>query len=514
VVVIYAENRSFDGLYGNFPGANGLSAVVDANGNPTAAYVKQLDRDGTVLAKLPQTWGGATAAGVVPAVSQAQTDGLANAPFSIETGFTASSGVTLDANTTSRDMYHRFFEEQMQDNGGKMDHFTAWADSGGLVMGHWDYSKSAMYALAKQYTLADNWFNGAFGGSFLNHQYLICACAPVAPADFVTNNKATVNTLGAATAAGVPQLAANASSPASALTGPPSLQTGNIAPKDYFGSGDGYRAVNTMQSSYQPSGNAPVDTNGNDLLYANPGAASTLPPQTQTTIGDLLNGAFLSWSWYSGSWNAAVADGRQDPTIKRTVIYAPSSARAAPDFQPHHQPFNYYAEFDPGTSAGAANRAAHLKDYTDLVSDAKAGTLPTVTFFKPQGNYNQHPGYANLIDGDQHLADLISKLQASPQWPGMLIIVTYDEFGGQWDHVGPPKGDLLGPGARIPTVLISPLVKQGFVDHTQYDSGSINRFLIKRFGLDGTRLPGLAARDKALTSNGGQAMGDLSNALQ
>src|SRR5258706_12860779 len=58
IVVVYAENRSFDNLYGNFPGANGLSAVVDASGAPTAAYIAQKDRDGvSVLATLPQTWG-------------------------------------------------------------------------------------------------------------------------------------------------------------------------------------------------------------------------------------------------------------------------------------------------------------------------------------------------------------------------------------------------------------------------------------------------------------------------
>src|SRR6202789_3726914 len=61
IVVIYAENRAFDDLYGNFPGAEGLAAVVDRNGRPLPAYVPQRDRDGTVLPTLPQTWGGVTA---------------------------------------------------------------------------------------------------------------------------------------------------------------------------------------------------------------------------------------------------------------------------------------------------------------------------------------------------------------------------------------------------------------------------------------------------------------------
>lgn len=516
VVVIYAENRAFDNTFGNFPGAHGLSEVVDSNGKPTAAYVPQKDRDGsTVLATLPQTWGGVTAAGVTPAVTQAQSAGLANAPFSVESGFTATSGSTLDSNTTTRDLYHRFFENQMEINGGKNDMFAAWADAGGLTMGHFNTSNSKLYGLAQKYVLADNFFEGAFGGSFLNHQYLICACAPTYPNADTAAAKPTIAVVNTDSSGNyLPKLTTAASSPASALDGPPVyVKSGNIAPKDYFGSGDGFRAINTMQAPYQPSGNAPVDANGNDLLYANPASGTTLPPQTATNIGDLLNAKNVSWKWYGGSWNAAVTDGTQDPSKPRSVIYTPSTARAAPDFQPHHQPFNYYKEFDPGTTDGAAARSAHLKDYTDLVADAAAGTLPAVAFYKPQGNLNQHEGYANLADGDAHIADLVSKLQASPQWNNMLIVITYDEFGGVWDHVAPPKGDKLGPGTRIPAIIISPLSKKnGTVDHTQYDTASILRFITRRFSLD--TLPGLAARDAALKASGAQPMGDLSNVLQ
>jgi acid phosphatase len=516
VVFIYAENRAFDNTFGNFPGANGLSSVVDSNGKPTSAYVPQKDRDGSTLANLPPTWNGVTAPGVTPAVTQAQSTGLPNAPFPIETAFTASSGSTLSSNTVTRDLYHRFFENQMQIDGGKNDMYAAWADSGGLTMGHFDTSSSQIYALAQKYVLADNFYAAAFGGSFLNHQYLICACAPSVPASFITSNNPSVNVLGTAVN-GVPQLAANSTSPASAMSGPPSLKTGNIAPQDYFGSGDGYRAVNTMQAPYQPSGNTPVDSNGNDSLYANPSKGTTLPAQTATTIGDLLNAKNVSWKWYAGSWNAAVTDGTQAPSSPRTVIYAGNSAGISDsthvDFQPHHHPFNYYAAFDPALHADA--RAAHLKDETDLINDAKAGTLPAVSFYKPVGLYNQHEGYTNLSDGDAHIASVVAALQASPQWNNMLIVITYDEFGGAWDHAAPPKGDLLGPGTRIPAIIISPLsTKNGTVDHTQYDTASILRFIVRRWSLDATQLPGLAARDAALKANGGQAMGDFSTLLQ
>ncbi|HKX44814.1 MAG TPA: acid phosphatase [Burkholderiaceae bacterium] len=515
IVVIYAENRSFDNLFGNFPGANGLSAVVDASGKPTSAYVLQKDRDGsTALATLPQTWGGVTAAGISPVVTQAQSAGLANAPFAVETAFQATASVTLSTATNTRDLYHRFFENQMEINGGKNDMYAAWADAGGLTMGHFDYSGSALYKLAQQYVLADNFFEGAFGGSFLNHQYLVCACAPEYPNADTAAAKPTITVLDTDTSGQyLARLTTASTSPASALDGPPVfVKSGNITPANYFGDGKFY-AVNTMQAPYQPSGNAPTDISGSDALYANTTSATTLPPQTTKTIGDLLSAKGVNWKWYGGAWNAALTDGVQDASVKRSVIYAGNSngiaTTANVDFQPHHQPFNYYAAFDPVTHA--TDRAAHLKDYTDLVADASAGTLPPVAFYKPEGVYNQHEGYANLTDGDAKIADLVAKLQASPQWNNMVIVITYDEFGGVWDHVAPPKGDLLGPGTRIPAIIVSPLAKKGTVDHTQYDTASILRLITRRFGLD--TLPGLAARDKALVAGGGQAMGDLTNAL-
>lgn len=110
----------------------------------------------------------------------------------------------------------------------------------------------------------------------------------------------------------------------------------------------------------------------------------------------------------------------------------------------------------------AADRAAHLKDFdTDMLADIKKnGTLPAVAFYKPQGNLNQHNGYANVTDGDAHIADLIAKLQASPQWKHMLIIVTYDENGGFYDHAKVPKADRWGPGTRIPAIIVSPYAKK------------------------------------------------------
>jgi acid phosphatase len=509
IVVIYAENRAFDNLYGNFPGADGLSQVVDPVGRPLPAYVPQIDRDGSRLATLPRTWGGVTAAGIQPVVTEAQSAGLPNAPFSIEHAFAAQANATLSTSTVTRDLVHRFFEHQMQIDGGKNDGYAAWSDAGGLALGHYDYSRSALFGLAKEFVLADHFFQGAFGGSFLNHQYLICACAPVYPnADTAAANPSIAMLEQDTAGHYLPRLKLAKAAKASALDEPPRFaKSGNIAPADYFGDGKFY-AVNTMQPAYQPSGNKPAAADAG-TLYADPDNATTLPPQSQATIGDALDAKHIAWIWYAGAWNAALADGRRSPLQARTAIYAPATAGGDPDFQPHHQPFNYYERFDPQTHA--EQRAAHLKDYRDLIDDAAAGRLPAVAFYKPQGNLNQHPGYASVAAGDAHIAALVATLRASPQWPHMVIVITYDEFGGAWDHVAPPQGDLLGPGARIPALIISPFAKRGTVDHTPYDTASILRLITRRFGLE--VLPGIAMRDASLAAHGAAPLGDLTNAL-
>ena len=500
VVVIYAENRSFNNLFANFPGATGVPATKESRkkGAPPP-YAPQKDRDGSVLAKLPPAWGGLTAAGQPMTVTQAQTTNvLPNAPFQIDSATPAWGAPALPNTIVTRDLYHRFFENQMQIAGGSNDKFAAWGDSGATVMGYFDGSRTAMWKIARDYTLADRFFQGAFGGSYLNHQYLVCACLPIYP-DADTNPAHPTIAVLRTDADGkfLPELALADNSPASALAGPPVFKkSGNLTPKNYLGDGT-FRSVNTMQPPYQPSYNPPTpdDTAG---LYATPAEPTTLPPQTLATIGNMLDQKQVAWTWYSGGWNAALAD--------RTKVYEPTSG----NFQAHHQPFNYYAFLDPKTHA--AERAAHLKDYTDLVADAQAGKLPPVAFYKPIGKDNEHPGYASLAEGDAHIADLVAKLQASPQWAHMLVVVTYDENGGQWDEVAPPKADLAGPGTRIPAVIISPFARRGFVDHTPYDTGSIARFITHRWSL--AVLPGLQLRDSSLESHGLPAMGDLSAALE
>jgi len=498
VVVIYAENRSFDNMYGLFPGANGIPG---RNPSSVGGYFPQRDFDGKVLPVLPPAWGGLTANGQPVTLTQAQSTGMPNRPFQIDDDKGLNgSGVVVGQHITTRDLVHRFYNNMAQINGGRNDAFAAYSDAGGLSMGYYDGSRMQLWKLAQQFTLADNFFMGAFGGSFLNHQYLICGCAPTYP---------NADAAGSPAKDSISQIETDANGkfvrfvpadnmPSSVLAGAPRYKKDStLTPKDASGM---FYAVNTMQPAYQPSYVAVAP--GGDVRYADPSKATTLPPQTQPTIGDTLDAKGVSWAWYAGGWNTVVAGTPE----ARKQMYS-----GTVNFQPHHQPFNYYAAFDPATHAAA--RAAHLKDFdTSFLADAAAGKLPAVAFYKPQGPLNQHAGYANVADGDAHIAAVITKLQQSPQWAHMLIVVTYDENGGFYDHAPVPAGDFVGPGTRIPALIISPYAKKGYVDKTPYDTGSILRFITRRWGL--APLPGIAMRDQGLAKNGSAPMGDLTGALE
>ena len=474
VVVIYAENRSFDNLYGLFPGAEGVQ-------NLKPEQFQQLDRDGKVLAELPPSWAGLTPKGVTPAITEEQTLHFPNKPFQID----SAQGLNLPATVATRDLWHRFYQEQMQINGGKNDKFVAWADGGGAVMGYYDGSKLPMWPVAQKYVLADHFFLGGFGGSFFNHFMLACACVPKYPD---AANSPAKGAIAAVNEDGI-SLKVKAESPASALQGGPKFEIdGAITP-------DGY-AVNTMSPAYQPAYVKPAA--GGDAALADPADPFTLPPQADKHIGDMLSAKQVTWAWYAGAWAEALA--------------GKGFVKPVPNFQAHHQPFNYFADMAPGTPA----RGEHLKDGglagVEFLKDVDAGKLPAVTFYKPQGNLNEHPGYTDELSGDQHIADVIAHLEKSPQWGNMLVVVTYDENGGFWDHVAPPKADRWGPGNRVPAIIISPFAKMGTVDHSQYDTTSILRFITKRWSLD--TLPGIKLRDDAIKAAGSGTIGDLTAALK
>jgi phospholipase C len=179
--------------------------------------------------------------------------------------------------------------------------------------------------LAQRYTLDDNFFRAAFGSSMLNHFWLISGATPAWP---------------------------HAPASMRAVLGPDGqlVKDGPVTPDGFL--------VNT---AYPEEGPHPAGTRAGNLV----------PPLHTATIGDRLSSKGISWAWYAGGWDNALA-GHPDPL-----------------FQFNHQPFAYYANSIPG-------QAAHLKDETDLVTAIRTNALPAVTFYKHIGANNEHPGYANL----------------------------------------------------------------------------------------------------------------------
>jgi acid phosphatase len=492
VVVLYAENRSFNNLFAGFPG---LAQPLRALDSPE---YRQRDRDGQWLNELPPVWGGLaphaqTVNGRHYQIEEDAITGLPNRPFALR----APDGDALPHGVITRDLVHRFYENQLQINSGRNDGFVAWGNTGAMTMGH--YSDSAanlrLWTLASQYTLCDNFFMGAFGGSFLNHQYLAAAQPPYFPQADQHAARTEIARVEGSDPAGTRLVLAD-DSPASAMQGRPTFASRDALTPDLW-------AVNTLGPAYAPA----FSQDKHDPRFADRDNHNTLPPQNHASIGDLLSEAGIDWAWYAGGWQLAL-DGHGDGDHKMF----PES----PNFQPHHQPFNYFRNFAPGTPA----RQQHLRDAglgssaasNHFIAAIEAGTLPPVSFYKPQGDLNMHAGYASIDAGDEHLAQVVEALQASPLWPNMLVVITVDENGGWWDHVAPPKGDRWGPGTRVPAIIVSPHAKKGFVDHTIYDTGSILRFITRRFGL--RQLPGLKLRDASMIAAGGPPPGDLTAALE
>lgn len=393
VVVIYLENHSFDNLYGHFPGANGLN-------NAPLSKIIQVDSNGNPYTTLPPVIGSPNSASF--------PTNLENHFFNIDQ-YVANDMMTPD-------VLHRYYQEQLQIDGGKMDKFALYnSNSAGLSQGYYETNNLPLLAIAKKYTLCDNFYHSAFGGSFLNHMWLISANTPVFP-----NAPSTI----------VAQLDGSGKL----------IKDGQVTP-------DGY-VVNTSFSVNSPH---PATAVANTLV----------PNQTFPTIGDRLSAKNVSWAWYAGGWDSALAG-------------TPAST-----FQFHHQPFAYFANYADGTQA----KADHLKDEKAFIAAAQAGTLPSVSFVKPIGINNEHPGYSDVADGENHTVQLINDVLNGPNGKDCLIIVTYDEHGGFWDHVAPPVIDKWGPGIRVPAIVVGPYVKRGYVDHTQYETVSILTLIEKRWDL-------------------------------
>ena len=440
VVVIYQENRSFDHYFGAYRNPHGTSTVanlLDQEGKIDRRFTGvQRNPAGIPYTYLPLPY---DLAGFYPAI-------LENRPFHLAPYLPATHNVIWDP-------AHYFFRMFAQINGGRMDQFVALAlalhpahpealakvapvqlsielsKPSGAVLGFYTRDDIPHYhALADEYVLLDNFFQAMSGGSTGNALYLAAARSAVwneAPAHLKIGQTPTLADL----------------------------------PYDEHGI-----LINDL-----PPLNGPTEVGESKLRIAPPPEQQTYP-----SIGDRLNAANISWAWYNENWNGV------KPWALKTA-FGPGDGSAVIDtlnlYVPHHNPFQYYPSWQANVHAG------HIRDAEDFEDDLRRGHLPQVSFIKATGIHDEHPAQSAPSWGENWVMGFLRALGNSAAWSRTVVIITYDEGGGFWDHVPPPQPDAYGCGTRMPALLISPFARRGYVDHKVGDTTSVLAFIATRFGL-------------------------------
>jgi phospholipase C len=190
----------------------------------------------------------------------------------------------------------------------------------------------------------------------------------------------------------------------------------------------------------------------------------------RTTIADVLLGANRTFAFYAQGYQAML-----DATLcPLPPSDCPAHIPTAPcDYDPGDVPFEYYEQF--------VDNPLYMKDFDQLGKDVVAGTLPDVAFVKGLQYHNEHPGYGTTISaGATFVRDVVDSLLASPYGANTLVLVTWDEGGGLFDHVKPPPSspaDHQPYGTRVPLLALGPFAKANHVSHVVMEHSSVVKFL-------------------------------------
>jgi phospholipase C len=217
-----------------------------------------------------------------------------------------------------------------------------------------------------------------------------------------------------------------------------------------------YYLLNNYNPGYYGNGaNAYADiTNPNQTVF-------TIPPSPLHTIGDELIAKNISWAYYGDQWNTYLANPDNNyVTADNTYCNICN-------------PFQYTTSI----MTSPAGRS-HLRDTTDLYSAISAGTLPAVSFVKPDGWLDGHPSSSKLNLFEGFVKKIVDGVHANKElWESTAIIVTFDEGGGYYDSGYVQPLDYFGDGTRIPTLVVSAHTKPGHISHTYTDHVSILKFI-------------------------------------
>ena len=216
----------------------------------------------------------------------------------------------------------------------------------------------------------------------------------------------------------------------------------------------------------------------NDVCTPGFGTCASFLPTNQTTIGDVLSAANISWVWYAESMAQAIAQ-------------APAGFPGSLFAYHHHAPF-FYQRFANTTKPkfDSPDFQQHIQDETNFFAALQAGTgLPSVSYVRPSPANDMHPAQNNPTLAQAHLKLYFDSIFASTYWQNnqTAILVTFDENGGYWDHVPPYVGDADGPGTRVPSLFVSPFHTHGApaagVNAFPYEGLSFLKMLQTRYNL-------------------------------
>jgi phospholipase C len=180
-----------------------------------------------------------------------------------------------------------------------------------------------------------------------------------------------------------------------------------------------------------------------------------------TDLTYLLHRHHVSWAYYvSKGGEPDCADGEVTCPPRRQNVGTPSIWNPLPDFQTVHED-------------GETN---HVQDVSRFMLAAKTNTLPAVAWIAPEQRTSEHPP-ALVSTGQRYVQNLVQAVASSPAWKSTAIFLTWDDWGGFFDHVPPPAVDANGYGLRVPGLLISPYARRGYVDHQTLSFDAYLKFI-------------------------------------
>jgi phospholipase C len=408
-------------------------------------------------------------------------------------------GASINDDDYTGDTTHRFYQDWQQNDcsvanstksntsGCLNDLFPfvmvtyASGNSQGSSMGFYNAEQGEapiLKMLADRFTLSDNFHQSFHGGTGANHVML-----GTGDAIYWSDGKGTPTT-------------------------PPSGLIANPNPKS--GTNNAYTADQAFSAcaDFTQPGVGPIVSYLNNLPYAaepncqanhyymldntNPGylpngapsGGTNLPPSSLRNIGDALIEKNISWAYYGGAYNAAVALSNDAVAAGSTNFTAfagsdlPNAIGVA--YCQICNPFQYSTSI----MANPAVRTAHIKDTADLITAIQTNTLPAVSFGKPDGLLDGHPSSSKVDLFEAYSLNVLQALDANPELKAeTAVLITWDEAGGYWDSGFIQSIDYFGDGPRIPLLILSPYSTGGKVYHNYGDHVSILKFIERNWNL-------------------------------